>query len=167
MRTLGVGLMVAGMLLGSAFGQDTERHGRKYKSPPVTSHVVVKVIKSANGKPIRNAAVIFHPIKEGKDEGNLEIKTDEDGKAAIDVIPVGSKVRLQVIADGFATYGDDYDVPGATKDIIVKMVRPQSQYSVYKDQNGQQSETKPGVQEPLHPPTSLPDTISPEKPPKQ
>ncbi len=44
------------------------------------------------------------------DEGNLEVKTHPDGKVAIDVIPTGSSVRIQVIADGFATFADDYVV---------------------------------------------------------
>ena len=35
----------------------------------------------------------------------MELKTNEDGKAIIDVIPIGDTVRLQVIANGFQTYG--------------------------------------------------------------
>ena len=83
----------------NAFAQDHSR-GRKYKSPPETSHIEVEVVRANNGKPIPNAAVIFNPEKDGKDEGNLEIKTGPDGKAAIDVIPTGSKLRVQVIAGG-------------------------------------------------------------------
>lgn len=142
-------LLQGAQALGGAQAQGTERHGRKYKAPPATSHVVVSVIKATNGKPIHNAAVIFHPLKGEKDEGNLEVKTDEEGKAVIDVLPVGSSVRLQVIASGYATYGEDYDVPDSTKDIIVKMSKPKAQYSTYKDANGQQD--KPGVQEPAVP----------------
>ncbi len=84
-----------------------EKHGRKYKSPPDTSHVEVTVLKDFNKKPIMNAAVIFRPTKDGIDEGNLELKTDPEGKAAIDVIPTGSKVTIQVIADGFSTFSFD------------------------------------------------------------
>src|SRR5271168_5118568 len=93
------------------------KHGRKYKAPPETSHIEVTVIKGFNKKPIMNAAVIFHPIKDGKDEGNLEVKTDPDGKAVIDVIPTGSRVRIQVIANGFATFADDYVVSEASRQI--------------------------------------------------
>src|SRR5260370_39813103 len=67
-----------------------ERHGRKYKAPPETSHIEVTVVKGFNKKPIDGAHVIFHPVKDGKDEGNLEVKTHQDGKAVIDVIPTGS-----------------------------------------------------------------------------
>lgn len=130
--------------------QDHTR-GRKYKAPPDTSHIEVEVVRANNGKPIPNAAVIFNPEKDGKDEGNLEVKTGPDGKAAIDVIPTGSKVRVQVIAGGFATFAEDYMVDTDKKEISIKMLRPRAQISAYADNTGKASERKPGVQEPIRP----------------
>ena len=49
----------------------------------------------------------------------MEMKTNGDGKAVLDVIPVGDSVRLQIIASGFQTYGADYQLDGATKEIEV------------------------------------------------
>jgi hypothetical protein len=132
-----------------AFGQ--EARGRKYKAPPETAHIVVHVVKASNGKPILNAAVVFHPIKDGKDEGNLEVKSDPDGKATIDVIPIGSLVTVQVIANGFATFAQDFTITDAEKQISVKMVRPQAQVSTYVDNTGKSSQLQPGVQEPHRP----------------
>jgi hypothetical protein len=143
-----------------ALAQDHPR-GRKYKAPPETSHIVVEVVRASNGKPIANAAVIFNPEKDGKDEGNLEVKTDPDGKAAIDVIPIGSKLRVQVIADGFATFADDYEVPDDKKDISIKMVRPRAQISTYVDNSGKAAERKPGVQEPIRPKPAPTATTTP------
>ncbi|HTD97388.1 MAG TPA: hypothetical protein VK627_10670 [Edaphobacter sp.] len=134
-----------------AFGQDSSRHGRKYKAPPETSHIEVEILKKLNGKPISNAAVIFNPFKDGKDLGNLEVKTGPDGKAAIDVIPTGSTVRVQIIANGFSTYAQDYLVDGPSKEISISMVRPQEQVSAYQDNDGKASSRKPGVQEPVRP----------------
>jgi hypothetical protein len=128
-----------------------QKHGRKYKAPPDTSHIEVTVIKGFNKKPIMNAAVIFHPVKDGKDEGNLEMKTDPDGKAAIDVIPTGSAVRIQVIADGFATFAEDYTINEASRQILIPMARPKAQVSTFVDNNGKPSDLKPGVQEPIRP----------------
>ena len=76
----------------------------------------------------------------------MELKTDLDGKTALDVIPVGSRVRLQVIANGFQTFGNDYVANADAKSITIKMDRPKSQYSIYKgnatgDQSGQAQET--------------------------
>jgi hypothetical protein len=125
-------LMVAvlGMAL-AAHAQENGR-GRKYKPPPPTCKVTVTVLKSYNGKPLENASVVFHPLKDGKDAGGMEMKTDEDGKVTLDMIPVGDKLRLQVLATGFQTYGQDYDLPGDSKEIEIKLKRPQKQYSIYE-----------------------------------
>jgi len=128
-----------------------EKHGRKYKAPPETSHIEVTVLKGFNKKPIDGAHVVFHPVKDGVDEGNLEVKTHEDGKATIDVIPTGSAVRIQVLADGFATFADDYTINEASREIVISMVRPQAQMSTYVDNSGKSSDLKPGVQEPVRP----------------
>jgi hypothetical protein len=111
--------------------KDDEGWNRKYKTPPPSARIEVTVLKSFNGKPIENAAVIFHPIEGDKDKGVLEIKTNEDGKAIIDVIPIGDTVRLQVIANGYQTYGQDYKIDKAEMSMEVKMKRPGAQYSTY------------------------------------
>ncbi len=121
--------------------------GRKYKAPPETGHISVEVVRANNGKPIMNAAVVFHPVKDGKDEGNLEVKTDPDGKATIDVIPVGSAVVVQVIASGFATNAVDFTLTNEPKQLQMKMVRPRAQMSAYEDDAGQPAKLPPGVQE--------------------
>jgi hypothetical protein len=59
---------------------------------------------------------------------------------------VGSTVRLQIIAHGFQTFGNDYVADASAKEITIKMQRPTSQYSIYKgnatgDQSGQAQET--------------------------
>ncbi|WP_035350461.1 Ig-like domain-containing protein [Edaphobacter aggregans] len=136
----------------SLLAQDSPmKRGRKYKPPPETSKITVQVTKKANGKPIMNAAVIFNPFKDGKDIGNLEVKTGPDGKATIDIIPTGSLVRVQVIANGFATYAEDFQVDEPTREIAIAMLRPQEQASSYTDNTGKESSRKAGVQEPARP----------------
>jgi hypothetical protein len=138
----------------TAIAQDAPaKRGRKYKAPPATSHIEVTVLKKDNHKPISNAAVIFSSSLDGKEEGNLEVKTDPDGKAAIDVIATGSTVRVQVIATGFATYAEEYVVTEPSRQIQVSMIRPQAQISSYQDNEGKAATTKPGVQEPIRPTT--------------
>ena len=111
--------------------KDDQGWTRKYKTPPPSSRIEVTVLKDFNGKPIENASVIFHPIEGDKDKGVLELKTNEDGKATIDVIPIGDTVRLQVIAHGYQTYGEDYKIDKAEMTMQVKMKRPGGQYSTY------------------------------------
>jgi 5-hydroxyisourate hydrolase-like protein (transthyretin family) len=123
------GLMLS---LLAANAQDTPKRGRKYKAPPATARIEVTVLRDVNGKPIENAAVVFHPMQGEKDKGAMELKTNEDGKTIIDVLPIGDTVRLQIISKGFQTYGDDYKIDKAEMAIEIRMKRPGEQYSIYK-----------------------------------
>ncbi|GGA62124.1 hypothetical protein GCM10011507_12080 [Edaphobacter acidisoli] len=152
-RSLGFSLAFTFCLLtvasSASFSQEQHYRGRKYKAPPPTAHIEVEVLRKDNGKPLMNAAVVFNPFdQKGKDLGNLEVKTGPDGKAVIDIIPVGSTVDVQVIATGFSTFAQQYEVDSATKDISVSMIRPRAQVSAYQNNEDKASERKPGVQEP-------------------
>ena len=124
-----IGLIVLSL---AANGQDTSKRGRKYRAPLPTSRIEITVLRDVNGKPIENAAVIFHPMEGEKDKGNMELKTNEDGKAIIDVLPMGDVVRLQIISRGFQTYGEDFKIDKAAMAIEIRMKRPGQQYSIYK-----------------------------------
>jgi hypothetical protein len=159
-------LCAATLICLPAAAQDTtEKHGRKYKAPPATSRIEVTVVKKFNGKPISNAAVIFDAKMDGKDQGNLEVKTDPEGKAAIDIIPTGSTVRVQVIATGFATYAEEYLVSEPSREITVAMIHPQEQLSSYQDNQGKAASRKPGVQEPIRPTKPAAKPSAPASPP--
>jgi hypothetical protein len=171
LRGVWAGCAVVLMMAGVAAGQDQPtEHGRKYKPIPPMAHIVVTVQKGFNGKPLQNAAVVFHAVRNGVNDGNLEVKTDPDGKATIDVIEIGSQVTVQVIAYGFATYASDLNVDGPSKELLVKLQRPQAQVSDYQNNDGKPAEVKPGVQEhvapkPVPPPTATPATPAPQTTP--
>src|ERR1700692_3847897 len=90
------------------------------------------VVRDYNGKPVRNAAVVLHPVnRKGKQaRGGLELKTDNDGRTNIDGISYGP-IRIQVLAPGFQTFGEDYEINKPELEITVKLKRPGGQYSVY------------------------------------
>lgn len=92
------------------------------------------ILKDYNGKPLRNASVIMHPVKgNGKQaRSGLELKTDAEGKTSFDGVPYG-KLRIQIIAQGYQTFGDDYSIDKPEMEIVVKMKRPGEQYSIYAD----------------------------------
>jgi hypothetical protein len=72
----------------------------------------------------------------------MELKTNEDGKTIIDVLPIGDTVRLQVIARGFQTYGEDYKIDKSDMAIDIRMKRPGEQYSIYKSHDTTASGSK-------------------------
>ncbi len=121
---------------------------QKDKETEPTSVVNFLVIKDDNGKPVRNAAVIMHAVNsKGKQErGDMELKTDPEGKTNFDGIPYGM-LRVQVLAQGFQTYGEDFDVEKPKMDFTIKLKRPQGQYSIYqdhaKDPNAPKSDAPP------------------------
>ncbi len=133
LRRLCIVMASFGLILGSASLQ--AQRGRKYKAPPPSATIKVTVLKADNGKPITNAAVIFHPIEGDKDKGALELHTDDEGKALIDVIPIGDTVRLQVIANGFQTYGQDFKIDKDQMSMEVHLNRPVAEYSIYQKHN--------------------------------
>jgi hypothetical protein len=143
------GLAVAVAMVSSA-GAQSDQHGRKWKPLPPTSHIVITVVKGFNGKPLQNAAVIFHAVRDGHNDGNLEVKTNEQGQASIDVIEIGSQVTVQVIADGFATSATDMNVDGPNKTLEIKLLRPRAQVSAYEENDDRTAQVKPGIQEPPH-----------------
>jgi len=119
---------------------DSAKRGRKYKAPPPTAHFEITVLRATSGKPVENAAVIFHPLAGGKDDGNMELKTNDEGKASLDLLEIGSNVRVQIIAPGFQTFGEDYKIDKDSIAVEVKLKRPAPQYSIYKKPDGTASD---------------------------
>jgi len=129
---IGLVLLLGAGVAGRGMAQDDER----------TSWLKFLVLRIDNGKPVKNAAVIMHPVNsKGKQaKGGMELKTDTDGRTGFDGIPYGM-LRVQVLAAGFQTYGEDYDVNKTEMEITIKLKRPQGQYSIY-DQPGEKKEEK-------------------------
>src|SRR6267378_1269879 len=87
-------MIVLGLgMIGSARAQDDEG--------PMSALRFV-VVRDSDGKPVRNAQVVLHPVKrKGKQaKGEIELKTDAEGRTNIDGIPYGP-LRVQVLAPHF------------------------------------------------------------------
>ena len=127
--------LFAALLLAMAMSSPLIAANSKDEGPQSTVSFVV--LKDESGKPVRNAAVVLHPVgKNGKQgKGGFELKTDPEGKTHFDGIPYG-KLRIQVIAPGFQTFGDDFDINTAEQVITIRLKRPQSQYSIYEKHDG-------------------------------
>src|SRR5260370_1339596 len=108
-------------VLGQAVAQDDEQYAA----------VAFLVLRDYNGKPVKNASVIMHPVnKKGKQKNSgLQLKTNTDGKTSFDGIPYGA-LRLQVLAQGFQTFGEDYDDNKPDTELKIKVKRPQVQHSL-------------------------------------
>jgi hypothetical protein len=128
--SLSIRACVLGFLLLSlaAFAQQDSS-----QDAPPTGNLSVTVVRETNGKPVNNAEIVLHLLdKSGKEkQEGLELKTHKDGKAETSGIPYGM-VRIQVIARGFRTYGQDYAINQPSLEITIKMQKPRQQFSIYK-----------------------------------
>ncbi len=99
-----------------------------------TSNLRFVVVRDSDGKPVKNAEVVLHPVKrKGKQaQGEMDLKTDAEGRTNVDGIPYGP-LRVQVLAPHFQTFGEDYEIDKAEMEIAVKLKRPGGQYSVYEN----------------------------------
>ena len=98
-----------------------------------TASVNVTIVRDSNGKAVKNAEVVLHLVDihgKEKQEG-MELKTHDDGKAEATGIPYG-KVRIQVIAPGFKTYGQDFNINQPSLELTIKLQKPAEQLSIYK-----------------------------------
>lgn len=123
-RRVALGLFLTVSVL---IAQDTQN------GTPSTSTLSITVVRESSGKPVRNAEIVLHLLdKNGNQkQDGLELKTHEDGKTESPGIPYG-KMRIQVIAHGFRTYGEDYVIDKPAMEITIKLQKPQEQFSIYK-----------------------------------
>lgn len=126
------------LLTGSLWAGDDE-------GPTAKMNFVI--LKDYNGRPVRNAAVVLHSVSnKGKQEsGGVELKTNEQGQASYDGVPYG-KVRVQVLARGLQTFGQDYDVEQPTVELTIKLKLPEGEYSIYQNHGDEKPAAPPKPQ---------------------
>jgi len=104
-----------------------------YAEVPMTKLTIT--VKTQSGRPVGQAAVIVRFVK-GHSVFKLgkavrtqwELRSNQDGQAIIPSIPQG-QIRIQVIANGYQTYGDTVDVTETERNIDIKLNPPQQQYT--------------------------------------
>jgi len=105
-------------------------------APPLTNLRVE--VKTHSDKPIERASVIVTFV-EGRDYIKLgkkvyvpfELKTNMEGIAKIPPVPQG-KIKVQVIAKGYQTFGEVFEVNETEKTIEVRLNPPQQPYSAHE-----------------------------------
>jgi Carboxypeptidase regulatory-like domain len=95
------------------------------------------VVTTPGGKPIEHADVVVKFVSGhnllllGKAiRTSWEMRTNQEGIAKVPEIPQGT-ILIQVIASGYQTFGQTFDVNQLEKTIEVKLNTPQEQYSAH------------------------------------
>lgn len=109
---------------------DTDAKAHAGKDDPV-SRVTIEVSGGDKETPVENASVYLKYVEEHKIKKNkkveLNVKTNREGTAHIPEAPTG-RVLIQVVADGWKTYGRWYDITEARQTIKVHLEKPPRWY---------------------------------------
>jgi hypothetical protein len=121
-----LGLLLPVAALGQGKAPDT-----KEKSASNTVRLTIVVTAGEDKKPVDSASVYVRFVEErklGKDKKiEMNLKTNMSGVCHSPEIPQG-KILIQVIAPGWKTFGEYYDVNQAEQTINIGLVPPPKWY---------------------------------------
>jgi hypothetical protein len=93
--------------------------------------LTIVVTGGEDKKPVDSASVYIRFVEErklGKDKKiEMNLKTNQSGVCHVPVIPPG-KFVIQVIADGWKTFGEYYDINQTEQTINITLARPPKWY---------------------------------------
>jgi hypothetical protein len=106
------------------------------------------LVLTPGGRPLDRASVIVTfvqgraPLKLYKKElQHWELKTNQQGIAKLPAIPQG-KIKIQIIASNYQTFGDFFQVDEAEKTVTIQLKDPQQQYSAHGDNDPTKAKEK-------------------------
>jgi len=116
----------------AAHGQDKDANAKtKPDSDAKDVRLTIVVTGGEEKKPVDSASVYVRYVEEhkhGKDKKiEMNLKTNQEGVCHVPVIPPG-KFVVQVIAEGWKTYGEYYDLNQSEQTIHITLVRPPKWY---------------------------------------
>jgi hypothetical protein len=135
-RVLTAGLALSAVvMLAAAAAKGQADSGSKDKAPPTKtdqmSRVTIEVSGGESDAPIENASIYVKYVEERKilkdKKVELNVKTNRDGVAHIPAAPLG-RVLIQVVADGWKTYGRWYDITEARQTFKLHLEKPPKWY---------------------------------------
>ena len=91
--------------------------------------LTIAVMDALKDRPVPKASVTVHfvsgrkMLRMKKVRAEWNTKTNNKGLAELPEMPSG-KVRLLVIAPGFQTYGDEFEISGKEQTVTVRLKRP-------------------------------------------
>jgi len=113
-----------------ANGQEKDSNA-KADSAAKDVRLTIVVTGGEDKKPIDSASVYVRYVEEhkhGRDKKiEMNLKTNQSGVCHVPVIPPG-KFLVQVIADGWKTYGEYYDINQTEQTINIMLARPPKWY---------------------------------------
>jgi hypothetical protein len=122
------GLLVAGMAAQSSQAPAPKTPPQR---PESISRLTIEVTGGDKDAPVENASVYVKYVEEHKlfkdKKFELNVKTNREGMAHVPDAPFG-KVLIQVVAEGWKTYGKWLEITDAKQTIKVHLEKPPKWY---------------------------------------
>jgi hypothetical protein len=123
--------LLAMFIVATSIGNSQEvPKGQTQRSLPST-RVTIEVTGGDKDRPIENASVYLKYVEEHKIAKNkqfeLNVKTNREGIAHIPDAPLG-RVEIQIVAEGWKTFGRWYDITDSKEPIKIHLDRPPKWY---------------------------------------
>lgn len=126
---------------GQLHSQTPAPLARDENAPPLpandsdkTTRLTVLVLDEATRKPVYNAHVVVRFERDRKlrrdQRVSWESKASQKGEVILGTIPRGT-VKVQVIARGYQTYGDQHELTQSEQTVTISMKTPSGQKSAY------------------------------------
>lgn len=117
--------------VGSSDENEQKNQKEQKTSEPTTTRLKIRVTDKS-GKPVGNASVYirFHEgggLLHHDKLAELDLKTNQDGSVKVPPVPQG-KIMIQIIATGWHTFGQWYDVQKQEETISIQLAPPPHWY---------------------------------------
>jgi len=129
-------IIVAVLLLVATHLAGQKAAGQKAEDPKDdgNSRLTLQVLNESNKQPVADAHVVVRFVEERilrRDKRvSWEAKTNRKGVVVLSDLPTG-KLKLQIIAKGFQTYGDEHDLQKQQEEMTILLQPPKGQVSAY------------------------------------
>jgi hypothetical protein len=128
---LSIAALAAAGMIANERAEQTPAAKTPASASDQTSRVTIEVSGGESETPVENASVYIKYVEERKIKKDkkveLNVKTNRDGSAHVPDAPLG-RVLIQVVADGWKTYGRWYDISDAKQLIKVHLEKPPRWY---------------------------------------
>jgi len=127
----GLGILLCLFFAVAARAQDNPSNDASAASKAQSNRVRIEVVGGDTEAPVENASVYLkyteeHKMRKDK-KVQLNVKTNREGVAHVPDAPLG-KALIQVIAEGWKTYGKWVEITDPRQTIRVKLEKPPHWY---------------------------------------
>jgi hypothetical protein len=130
---IGVALLLLAAIALYSSAQDTSAPAPKTQAqaPDARTKLTIEVTGGDSNVPVENASVYLKYVEERKllkdKKLELNVKTNREGVAHVSDAKLG-KALIQIVADGWKTYGRWFDITEPKQTIKVHLERPPKWY---------------------------------------